>query len=101
MRQGNELLVEVKASNSLTGTLADQSTVICKAYAPSKDPQGDVDDRADPDATAELTWDTSRLAFYGSFVDTADWVLGVWTLLVEVEGEITGHAWKTETVTAY
>lgn len=100
MRLGNELLVEVKASNPLTGTLADLSTVTVKAYAPDKDPQDDSDDRADPDATTTLEWDASRLAFYGSF-QTVDWSVGAWTLLVEIVGEITGHAWKSESLTAY
>lgn len=97
---GNELLIQVKASNPLTGTLADESTVTVKAYAPAKDPRDDLGDRADPDATATLVWDEDRLAFHGS-LDTDDWTVGAWTLLVEIDGEITGHAWKSETVTAY
>lgn len=99
MFSGDDLLIRVKPSHPQTRRIFDNSTLIVKAYNPTKDPRNDAGDRADPDATVNLTYDSTRLAYTGEMT-TDFWAVGDWTLLFEIAGEVASHIYRTQTVLA-
>lgn len=99
MYAGDDLLFRVKPSHPQTGRILDESTLVVKAYNPTKDPQDNSSDRADPDETISLTYTNNRLAYIGS-MPTSTWTVGVWTLRFEISGEAEGSAYRTVTVQA-
>jgi hypothetical protein len=96
---GEDLILKVKVSNPITGRVARDSAVTVRFYNPTKDPADDLDDRADPDSAISLTFNTSIVAYYAK-VSTVGWDAGVWTMLVEVTGELAGHTYHRATLTA-
>lgn len=97
MYSGDELLFTVKTSHPRTGRIFDESVMTVRAYNPTKDPRDNSSDRADPDATASLTYDNNHLAYTGT-LETDFWAVGAWTLLFEISGEVESHVYRTQTV---
>lgn len=54
-------------------------------FDPSKSPKTTPADRASPDHTAELTYDSGRAGYYG-LVSTAGWVDGTWSFRIVLTG---------------
>lgn len=93
MYVGEDLLLKVRASNPVTGHVARSSTVVAQLYAPGKNPRVSADDRADPDALVTLLFDIELDAYYGA-TPTVGWEVGVWTMLVDLTGELAGHVYR-------
>ncbi len=100
--QGEVITVRSRATNPVTKKLITDATATALFFNPSKSPITVVGDRAAPDHSSTLTWD-SVSRYYLANVSTTGYTPGVWTCQAVVSGGAGGFnswAWFVFTVKA-
>lgn len=87
MFAGQKAVLQLRATDPVTGRILTDVTATVYLFAPPKNPESNPGDRGSPDHTVPLTYDSVSRYYLGS-LDTTGYAAGTWWL----QGTVLGGA---------